>query len=690
MTDQTRFKKLLEAGYFGKVRTRNRMIKVAGSTSYGNKDATVTETMKDFYEAIAKGGVGLIIVENTTVDWPRGAHRPSATLALSDDRFIKGLSEVTGVIHKYGCPVFIQMMHSGAWYPTKEMPERVPVSPSALTASELPGGGFAPPREPSIDEIQELIGMFASAAERAQKAGFDGVEVNGASQHLINAFFSRIWNRRHDKYGCDTIENRARFMVETIREIKKRLGQDYPVEVLINGAEYGHERATTPAEAQQYAQLIEKAGADVIQVRTHGYLDLFGMLHVDRFFYPELEKERMVKPLDWSRKGVGIVVPLATGIKKLVSIPVFCASRLDPIVGEEYLRQGKLDFIGMTRRLLADHELPNKVIEGRLEDITPCAGCLHCWDLRGQNKPIRCRVNSTLGMERAYQIKPAEKKKKVVVVGGGPAGMEAARIAALRGHEVILYEKEFILGGLMPIAAVVKDLEINVIMDHVRWLKTQMKKAGVTVRTRKELHSQEILQIKPDVVILAIGGLATLPAIPGIKRRNVLDLTKLDFMMRLMGPKLTAFLGKIWMPIGKRVVVIGGAMHGCELAELLTKTGRKATIVDTLATMGKGLTGDDQDRLFKWFDKKGVVRITGVKYEEITDKGLVITTKDGEKKTLEANTVMPALLLVPNTDFAKSLEGKVPEIYTIGNAMEPEPGRIVEATADGARIAHAI
>ncbi len=346
----------------------------------------------------------------------------------------------------------------------------------------------------------------------------------------------------------------------------------------------------------------------------------------------------------------------------------------------------------MTRRLLADPELPNKVASGRLEDIAPCSGCLYCMDVRLQNQPVQCRVNAALSREREYVIKPAERKKRVLVAGGGPAGMEAARVAALRGHEVILCEREHKLGGLIPVAAMVKDVELDDLVALVRYLRIQVTKLGVTIRLGKEVNLSVIEEFKPDIVILATGGIHTIPEITGISRRNVVSSSKLHRRLktytRFLGPMALDWLTRFWMPIGKRVVVIGGTIQGCELAEFLVKRGRKVTIVDTAEAMGEGMTGDDKGQLFKWLDKKGATMMTEVRYEEITDKGLAVITKDGKRKTLEVDTIILAMPLQPNTDLIKSLDGKVPEVYPIGDCREPH--LIADAIADGSRIAYTI
>jgi 2,4-dienoyl-CoA reductase (NADPH2) len=691
MGADTRFEKLLEPSFIGKVRIRNRIIKTGQGTSFIEPTGYVGEQAKAYYETMAKGGVGLLIVESCGVEYPLGVHHPPVQFHLDDDQYIPSYSELTQVVHKHGCPIFLQLFHAGPWNPTGKLPKRDTKAASTLTEGELPGPGFAVPRGVSLGEVEELIEMFVKAAERAYKAGFDGVEINGATCHLINSFFSRIFNRREDEYGYATLENRARFMTKTVSAIKKRLGPDFPVIALVNIAEYGDGKATSVEEGAEFAKLLQGAGADVIQVRAHGYGHRGGLLHPDRLFYPEPPKS-LPKGLDWSRKGVGATIPLVTAVKKVVSVPVFTACRLDPDLGEELLRQGKLDFVGMTRRLLADPELPNKVAAGRLEDINPCTGCLYCMDVRLHNSPVRCRVNANLGREREFALKPAEKPKRVMVVGGGPAGMEAARVAALRGHKVTLYEREPKLGGLIPLAALLKDVEIDALLALVRYLKTQIEKVGVTLRLGTEVTPSVLKEFKPDVVVLATGGKHAVVDLRGINRPNVASSSvlhrRLKSWLRFVGPKSMAWLTKLWMPIGKRAVVIGGTIHACELAEFLIKRGRQVTIVHSGETVGEGMTGDDKFQFLRWVAAKGVAMMTGVTFEEITHKGLIISTAEGKKQTVEADTVVIALPLLPDTELFQNLAGKAPEIYTIGDCREPN--QITDAIADGARLAHTL
>jgi 2,4-dienoyl-CoA reductase (NADPH2) len=685
-----KFEKLLEKGQIGRITTRNRMIKTANGTSFIQPDGYVGERALGYYEAMAKGGVGLLISESCGVEYPLGVQHPPVQFHLDDDKYIPSYSELAKVVHKHGCPLFIQFQHAGPWNPTGLLPIRDTKAASALTKEELPGPGFAVPRAMTHAEVLDYIDIWAKAAERAATAGFDGVEINGGTCHQINTFLSRVWNKRDDEYGPQSIENRTRFMGNIIREIKKRLGQDFPVTVLINIVEYRHPKGTTIEEGVQIAQYLADAGADAIQCRAHSYHHRDGLIQPEKMFYPELPEDAP-KDLDWSRNGKGALVPLVEAVKKVVKVPVFCACRLDPVIGEEYLRQGKLDFVGMTRRLLADPELPNKVISGRTEDIRPCTGCLHCIDVRNKNQLLECMVNASLGKEREYALKPAEKKRRVMVVGGGPSGLEAALVASQRGHEVSLYERDR-PGGLVNIAAVLKGFETPDYLALIKYYKTQLKKEGVETYFGVNPGDGVIEYTKPDVLILAAGALASRLQIPGSSGKNVLHSSKLHkqlhFFMSIFSTKALQKLTRLWMPIGKRVVIAGGSIMGCETAEFLIKRGREVTITDTGKTLGDGIPIEDLMRLIPWLDKKGIARYLEAKYEEVTREGLVITTKEGERKTLPADTVLVTLPYLPNTDSAKKYEGKAPEIFNVGSCAEP--GLIVNAIASGAKIGRMI
>jgi 2,4-dienoyl-CoA reductase (NADPH2) len=603
------------------------------------------------------------------------------------------------VMHKHGCPTFMQMNHDGPWQVNLSHiePNQVfagpPLGASPVSVPCVADFHNEVPREITIAEIEGLVDKFAAAAERAKKAGFDGVDVNAASSHLLHNFLSPFWNRRSDIYGGST-ENRSRFPGQVIAEIKRRCGKDFACTIIINGLEVGQvlgfedSQMLTPQIARENARWLEKAGADAIMVRSHwlGY-HVPGYL-TDLLFYPDppIPLEDFPKEYYAKELGAGANTLLAAGIKKEVSIPVTVVGRLDADMGERVLEAGMADFIGMTRRLHADPDYVNKLREGRLDDIAPCTGCDNCLGTK------RCRINALLGTPYT-DIEKADKKKKVLVIGGGPGGMEAARVSALRGHDVTLYEKAPKLGGLLPIAAIVKGPHPEDVPLIVEYLEGQIRKLGVKVVTGKEAGMATVEQIKPDVVFMATGATATIPAIKGIDRSDVVSGAalhkKLKMATRFVSPYRLRSLTKLYMPMGKKVVVIGGALQGCELAEFLVKRGRTVTIVEQADMLGDGMIDAVLGNLMIWFEKKGVRMLSGVKeYVEITDRGLTLVTGDGMTVTLEADTFVSALPLTSNADLLPALKEKVAEVYPIGDGNQP--GLIADAIGTGLRTAREV
>jgi len=695
MASSTKFRKLLEPGNIGAVRTKNRILKTGSTLGfYPFEDGQIQQKVIDSYEALAKGGAGIVTAGAAPLGVP-----PGRGYLMNDDKYLPSMTRLAESIRKHDCPAFVQTFHLGPMLPPFLVAAGAQsLAASSLSKSELPLPHLAVPKELTVAEIEGIVQAFGDLVERAKRAGFQGIELNAGCNHLLNSFLSRAWNKRQDAYGIGSLESRAKIVVDIIKEVKRLNGKDFAIIALINGAEPGLDKGITPEECQGIAKILQAAGADAIHVRVEFYNKpkdpsrRDSTQFPDIAFYPETPFP-LGGIVDDSRHGAGGWVPPAIAVKKVVSIPVITTGRLDPELGEKLLRRGAVDFVSFNRRLMADPELPNKIAEGRLEDIRPCTGCTTCFDNNEHGNPPLCQVNAAIGKEKEYEIKPAAKKKKVMIVGGGPGGMEAAKVAALRGHEVILYEREPKLGGSMPLAAMVKGFEREDLLSLIRYFNTQLIKLGVDIRLGKEVNRSVIEEVKPEVLIIATGGTHNIPEIPGINRRNVVTSKALHHqlknVLRFAGPRTLRWLSKFWLPVGKRVVIMGGNIQGCEVAEFLVKRGRKVTIVDTAKEIGDGLLEIFvKPHLLNWLDEKGVAMLPGVKYEEITEKGLTITTKEGKKQTIEADTIVTALPLLPNTELLKSLNGIVPEVYDIGDCREPH--LIVDAIADGARIARAI
>jgi len=630
---------LFEPAYIAGVQIRNRLVMPPMGTGYASEDGEVTDRLIYYYEARARGGVGLVIVEATCVDYPVSAIVPHQ-LRVDGDRFIPGLSRLVERIHAHGAKVFLQLFHAGR-VARSSVSGMQPVAPSPIPA---PRGEM--PRELSREEISEVVSKFAQAALRAQKAGFDGVEVHGAHQYLITQFLSPWSNKRQDEYGGE-LKGRARFLLEIIGAIKELVGPDYPVACRINGQEFGVE-GITPEEAQELARFLEGVGVAAIHVSAFGY----------------------GHPIMWASTPAvpGFLLPLAEGIKRRVGVPVIAVGRITPQLAEEALAQGRADFIAMGRALIADPELPNKLAAGNPEDIRPCTGCVECRDGLLLHQALSCSVNPAVGREEELRPRPAVRKKRVLIVGGGPAGLEAAGTAASRGHEVLLYEKEPRLGGQLLAADKAPFKED--LGTLTRYLIKRAEKAGVRIELSSEVRPELALELNPDVLIVATGSVGFVPVIPGVEKKPVVMAVQV-----LKGEVET----------GERVIVIGGEMVGCEAAEFLAERGKRVAVTRRSGEMATKLNPSPRMALLDRLARKGVRLLTGVTYERITDEGLVIINQEGQREVIPADTIVIAAGARPNRELAQALQGKLPDIKVIGDAQEPR--KLRDAISEGYRVA---
>ncbi|MGZ5094220.1 MAG: oxidoreductase [Burkholderiales bacterium] len=684
-----RFVRLLEPLRVKHVVLRNRIMKSSTVLGFAEEDGSAGPMLIAHYEALAKGGVGLLTVESSCVDYPIGG-KGQNRLRIDEDAFIPSFSRVADAVHSHGCPTILQLTHNG---PAGKFSGLQPIAASALAADEIPVSDprvkYDPPRQMTRADIEHATEKHAEAAWRAQQAGFDGVEVHAGHSYLINSFLSRAWNRRVDDYGCHSLETRARFATEIIKAIRARVGSDFVIGMRVNGEEWGHERGITPEESSGFAKIFESAGLDIIHVTGwgYGYGAYSWVQYPEQLLYPQ-----PTVPLAKLVRKPGAIASRAAAIKKAVSIPVIAVGSLGPELGEWLLRQGMADVIAMGRGLMADPDLPRKLMEGRAEDIRPCMACLECRTPFQRYRPTSCRVNAALGKEAEYEIAPAQRKKRVVVVGAGPAGMEAARVAAERGHDVVLYEKARTLGGSLPLAALIKGTQIEDLPGLVTYFENQLRKLGVRVELQQTFTPEIALALKPDAIVVATGGHRAIPHIRGIGQRHVLTGDTLERKvtpyLRLFGPRLLGWMTKFWLPVGQQVVILGGRLQGCQLAAFLVKRGRQVSIVEASDQAGEGIPVAMKPRLLEWLAEKGVQILTTTECNEITAGGVIVQSHDGTVRHLLADAVIVALPLEPDAALADALQDVAAEVYRIGDCSESR--QILQAIADGARVGHSI
>lgn len=639
------FRELFKAGKIGTMDVRNRIVMAPMETHYASEYGGVTNRHKAYYEARAKGGVGMIIVEAISIDSPVG-NTVLGNLALDDDAHIQGMSELTRVIQGYGARAAAQLFHAGVEAHSKITGVQ-PVGPSVVRTFR-----GDTPKALTLTEIADLIQRFAETANRAKTAGFDAVEIHGATYYLIDQFLSHHWNKREDRYG-GSLENRARFLLETLQAVRAAVGENLPVWCRINGTEFGLEEGITLEESKQVAQWAESAGADAIHVSSFGggSQPHMGPTVVDH----------------------GILLPLAQEIKKGLGVPVIAVGRIDPIQAKVALAEGQADFIAIGRGLITDPELPGKLAEGRPEDVRPCICCLECINhIIYKERPLRCTVNALCGREAEYWIDPTQTSKKVVVIGGGPGGMEAARVAALRGHRVTLFEKKSKLGGLLLSASLPPKKED--IERFVVYLRRQIEKLGVEIHLDKEISPEEVENLKPDAVVVACGASADIPDIAGLSNIHPIMADE-------------ALLGTA--EVGDRVLIIGGGLVGCETADYFSERGKSVTIIEVLERMALDMVPVLRRPLLDRLREKGVTMLVSVKGEKIEGERFIFRDREGKQQVIEADTLIIAAGGSPHQEEWEGLKFKVKDLYFIGDIAEPRGG-ILEAISEGNRAGRTI
>ncbi|MCI7303321.1 MAG: FAD-dependent oxidoreductase [Clostridiales Family XIII bacterium] len=624
-----KYNKIFEPIKINKTEFKNRLVVSAMVTSYCNEDGTPTERFIAYHEEKAKGGWGIICTEDYTIAPNVGGFKKLP--GLWDDHLIEPHKELTERVHKQGGKIVAQIYHAGR-ETTTEIAGAQPVGPSPIKEPSLP----EIPRELTIDEIAVIVKQYAECARRVKETGFDGVEIHGAHGYLIGAFISPLSNKRTDEYG-GSLEGRAKFPLEVVAAVRNAVGPDYPIFFRMSANEYV-DGGFSLQEAKLYAQLLEEAGVDCIHCSQGIYVSCHTIQP------PSIIPE-------------GYYAENAAALKEVVNIPVITVGKYtEPMMVETVLRTGKADLVTMARASLADPHLPNKVKEGRIEDIIRCIGCVQgC--LGDQLTGVRCMVNPRTGKEYCYKQEQAKVKKRIVVIGGGVSGCEFAIGAAERGHEVSIYEKADRLGGQWLVASMPPGK--TAFTTFPIWQKKRLADLGVEIHLNTVLQPDDIAAFEPDVVILATGSKPIVPRIEGVSNANV--VTAHDILS-----------GKV--NIGQNVVIIGGGLVGAETADYMAQNGCNVTIIEMLS--GIALEGEHNPTyyLLDRLEKQKVKTYVNSAVTEIGE-GFIRFKENGELHTLEnIDQVVLAVGVKSDNALEKHLNGSKYRVISIGDAKEVAEG----------------
>ena len=711
MDQQIRHPLLASSASIGKLQLKNKIVMAPMGSNFAGEDGHTTEQLESYYEERAKGGVGLIILETSAITWPAGASMPYM-IGFSKDEFVSDLKSLTQRVHQHGAKIAAQLNHSGKIaqedtiagrpIPVPSIPKSQPSDMfGLLTQDEImnfikaggPDGKGPRYHEMTIDEIKEEIKNFAKAAKRAKMANFDAVEVHAGHGYLISSFLSPAVNKRTDEYG-GTTEKRAQFLVEVIEAIKREVSDDFPVLVRLDANEYRIEGGITPKDFLITSILAERAGADALDVSSYGNTSK-GIAFTEA-------------PLVHEPGGF---LKFARMAKDKVSIPIIAVGRIELDVAENGLKNNDFDFVAMGRKLLADPGLPNKISSGQEHLIRPCIYCYVCVSQIFINKPMMCAVNSQLGNEHRNEkiIYSTARQKNILVVGAGPSGMEAARLLAMQGHHVEVWEKDKDLGGTVRIATLAYEPNGQLIT----YLDNSLKELGVKIKRGTLATIENIQSFQADHVLMAVGANRDAPSIPGKDLDHVFDgeqlrgllfgsdlsaIKKLSIFQQIVlkigrasqllrNVKALTILSKIWMPISKNIIIIGGDLVGLELAEFLIERGRKVTVLEPSTSLGPNLSIVRRSRVVHLLKENGATLLTNATVNEISKEGVLYELGE-EAHLAQADQVIIAMGANPNLELTNALRDKNIAVTPIGDCTSV--GYIHGAIADARNAVLAI
>ena len=633
-------KHLFSPVQIGEMESKNRLLMSAMSINFGvDDDGFVLDQLTEYLVARARGGVGMMLVGGGGVH-PTGVELPKLP-ALWDDACIPSLRKMVAAIQPYDTRFGMQIMHGGrqSYHDNK-------VAPSPIPAPAVVKGV---PRELTVPEIREQVSAFGDAARRCREAGFDFIEIHGAHGYLINQFLSPNANHRTDAYG-GSFENRIRFFLEVLRDIKAKTGADFPVGVRMNGDDYIKDGWTLD-DALRLAPILEKEGADYLHVSA-------GVYGSTQLTIPSMYVEH------------GCFTHLAAAVKAVVNIPVVTVGRIkSPEMANRILKDGGADVVSMGRALIADPELPNKARTGAVADIRPCIGCcLGCIHAVLAREPGSCVVNPSVGRE--YLLKedqPPEKTKTVLVIGAGPSGMAAARTAAMRGHRVVVCDERGQTGGLLRLAA--KPPGRGEILEIIEFLQRELERHKVELRLNTPLTPGLVDGTSPDEVILASGSLPEMPIIKGLFQTRMDLCTVVD----ILDGQVVA---------GERVIVLGGGQAGMVVADYLAEKGRTVAVLNRKRHFAEEMSSNDRFYLRERLKRDSVRLFKQVAVKKFSSDGVSFTSA-GESHQLDGfETVVIAEAMTPIREAKEIFKDKTIPVHIIGDAKAPRNLMLSQSEAE--------
>ena len=638
----------------GGLTLRNRIFSTGHAEAMA-EDGKPGSRLRAYHEGKARGGCALTIIGGSSSVHPSSPASAWNMPANHDDSIIPAYRAMAEAIHRHGCLVFSQLTHMGRRAQSDNESWHVLLAPSQIPERvhrEIP-------HELEPDQIAMLVRAFGDAVRRCREGGLDGVELSFAHNHLVDQFWSPIFNRRTDEYG-GSLENRLRFGFEVLREIRRQVGKDYVVGARISGDEFTDGGLTAEDMAEIAHRLAASGLVDFLSI-------IGGAAHT--FALQAGAVPNMSLPN-------AVYVPLAAAIKAAVpEIPIFHATRIvDPVHADQILADGSVDVVGMTRALIADPDLPRKAREGRLDEIRQCVGANEgCIDRIYQGKPVTCIQNPGAGREAELgAIEPAAMRKRVVVVGGGVGGLETARVAALRGHAVVLFEKERELGGQVLVAA--RTPARGDYAGIVRFLVRQVERLGVECRLSIEAGVESVLAEAPDAVVVATGSHPHVPALPGLDGKHV--VTDRDVLLDRV-------------EVGERVVVVDDVhtQQGLSTADHLLERGRKVEVVTRLFYPGQDVGITSIVPLYTRLFAKGVVFTPHTDLVAVEGSTVVVANVyTGEERRIEGVDTVVLSTGARSTDaLYRALRGRVPELHAVGDCVAPRG--VHHALLEGTRVA---